>query len=195
MQDPKPMAIGLISAAESLKAFILGGRLTDGRSLAAPADYHEPQGLKRRRPTRAAAGKCSLVRWRASNSRRAHVVGLIHAQATPAGERDMNEPAPPLLVDRRAGHLLLSHPGHEFVDVATHQIELVLAVRIGRVKRDLCWRETEDEPAAPDVGVGEVEHITKERAVCVRIDAVDDRVCTYDHAGISWGRGRCEPAA
>ena len=50
---------------------------------------------------------------------------------------------------------------------------------------ELGRRQTEDQPAVPDVDVRQLEDVAKHRAVGLGVGAVDDRVCAVDH-----GRGR-----
>src|SRR5262245_30392237 len=136
--------------------------------------------------TRAAGQPPRVVMRRASNRRWTLVVGLVHAEATPARQRDFNQTPPRLLVNRRARHLILRHPGHERVKIVTQEKELVLAVGIGGVQGNFSWRQSEDEPAAAAVHVGQLQHVTEEHAIGLWIDAIDNRVCTDDHARTSY---------
>jgi len=68
------------------------------------------------------------------------------------------------------------------VNVVAHEVELVHVVRGGGVHSDLGGRQREDEPAVPGVCERVPENIAEERAVCLRVLAVDDDVRAVDHA-------------
>ena len=65
------------------------------------------------------------------------------------------------------------------LDVLAQQVELVIVLLLGRVKRKLRGRKREDEPTATRIHRVEPQHVSEERAVCVGIVAVDQNV----HAG------------
>jgi uncharacterized protein (UPF0548 family) len=68
------------------------------------------------------------------------------------------------------------------VDVVAHQEELVDVVLVGRMHRHLGWRQREDQPPVTRIDRLVLEHVAEERAVSVRILAVDDDVSAMNHA-------------
>src|ERR1700730_17201683 len=59
-----------------------------------------------------------VVQWRS-------VLRLVDAEFPPAWQRQPRDGSPPLLVDRRALHLLLLHLGDQRLDVVAHLEEFV----------------------------------------------------------------------
>ena len=74
----------------------------------------------------------------------------------------------------------------ERFDVVTHQIKLMLIVFIGWVDGDFGGRQSEDQPSLADVDVRQLKHVPQERAVGLRILAVNDGMGSGDHAGAYW---------
>src|SRR6266480_1397069 len=81
--------------------------------------------------------------------------------------RELDAPALQLL-DRRA-------------NVLGHQIQLVVGIPVSGVGRKLGGRKGEDQPPATRIDRGEIEHVAKERPVCLRIASENDRVNAADH--------------
>src|SRR5258708_22846635 len=79
----------------------------------------------------------------------------------------------------------LLEAGHELPDVVAHKVELVYVVLVRRMDGHLRGGQAEDEPAVSHVHAGELEHVAQEGPVGIRLSAVDDRVCSDDHGGLS----------
>ena len=71
--------------------------------------------------------------------------------------------------------------GDERVDVSAHQVQLMVLILLGRMDGKLRGRKSENQPAAANVDMRQFQNVAKERAVCVRILAVDNRVSAVDH--------------
>src|SRR5262249_20573414 len=69
----------------------------------------------------------------------------------------------------------------EGLDVVAHQVELMDIVLVGGMHGHLGWRQAEDQPATADIDVRQLEHVTQECAIRVRLGAVDDRMGTDNH--------------
>ena len=106
---------------------------------------------------------------------------LVHAQRSASWERDVDEPTPSLVVDCGAANVQLPHPDDKLFDISNHQVELVLSTRLGRMKRDLGWREAEDEPTATNIDVREAQDIAEERPIQLGVGTVDDGMGSHDH--------------
>ena len=51
--------------------------------------------------------------------------------------------------------------GHERIVIVAHEIELVHIVLLAGMHRYFSGRQAKDEPAIPDIDVGELEHLTQ----------------------------------
>jgi hypothetical protein len=69
---------------------------------------------------------------------------------------------------------MVRHVRSELPDTRDHKIELLLAVNLRRVKCDLCWGQSENEPTAAHIDIGEFQYIAKKCSIGLRINAVDD---------------------
>src|SRR5439155_26437820 len=67
------------------------------------------------------------------------------------------------------------------LDVVAHQVQLGLHLAVGRVYRDFCWRESEDQPPSSHIDVFEAQHVSDEGSVSSGVSAEDDRVAPADH--------------
>jgi hypothetical protein len=121
---------------------------------------------------------------------------LVDRQVGAARQADRGE-QPPALVAHRAGHLhalgaqLVEHP----LEVVAHQVQLVAGLFLGRVHGDLGRWQPEDQPAATRVDAREPERVPNEAAVRLRVAAVQQHVCTVDHASPKDGRIGCHSYA
>src|SRR6266567_8680524 len=106
---------------------------------------------------------------------------LVHAELAAARQPHHGQQTPASVVDGRARDPARHHLAHEGPDVVAQEIELVGAVHVRPVDRDLGRRQPEDEPAVPDVDVGQTEDLAQELAVRVGFLAVDDDVRAADH--------------
>jgi hypothetical protein len=106
------------------------------------------------------------------------MLGLIKSNLPATGENDRCQTAPTLFFDCTAVHFLLLQPLHGGFQVVTQEVQLVRVIYVGGMKRNLGWRQREDEPAMAGVYRRKFENITKESAVAFRILAVNDDVGT-----------------
>ena len=67
------------------------------------------------------------------------------------------------------------------VNVFAHQVQLVVGFPVGGMGGQLGRRKGEDQPSAPGIDRGEVEHLAKEGSVCFSIAGENDRVNADDH--------------
>src|SRR5262245_46101235 len=114
---------------------------TDGRPPVSPTDGGGRR-LGRPAPGRRPVSSTALLGG--GRGRRTLVERLVHAQRSTSWKRDVDDPTPSFVVDRCARNAQLSHLAHELLDISDHQVELVLSTRLGRMKRDLSWREAKD---------------------------------------------------
>src|SRR6185503_16966681 len=104
------------------------------------------------------------------------VFRLVHADLPAAGQREIHEAAPSLLLERAGPDLPCLHHIDECLHVVHEEIELVPAVLFGRMDGHLGCGQAEDEPSPTGVHVRQSEDVAQERTVSLRIGAVDDRV-------------------
>jgi hypothetical protein len=95
-----------------------------------------------------------------------------------AGEFDLGALPPSQPLNRAAGNALLFHVRYEPLDVCAYQIKLMQVVLPGWMNSQFGRRECKDQPTIADIYVREIEMVTKEGPVSIRVLAVDDRVCT-----------------
>src|SRR5439155_22437215 len=97
----------------------------------------------RRAPCRPSSSRSTELRERRSMHR--IVQHLLDAAWEDERRRD-----PEALVERLAADLeaLRAQLGDRLVEVVAHERELVLRLALGRMNRELCGREREDQPAA-----------------------------------------------
>src|SRR5262245_55881150 len=138
MSDSRRLTDRALSCAPPVKGNDTpGGRPANRPPSGRPLTGGPSQAERRRRVS------CSAALG-GGRGRRTLVERLVHAQRSTSWKRDVDEPTPWLVVDRCAGNAQLSHLAHELLDIPDHQVELVLSTRLGRMKRDLSWREAKD---------------------------------------------------
>src|SRR5262245_11304208 len=150
------------------------GTMRPDARLAAPPRYFSPPSRsgsspRFRPPSRLRPGRPSLAGGlsRAPRGRlgglggrpragrlRASVPWLVDAELAAAGQPQLRQHAPALILGRLADHTVRTHPPDEGLDVVAHEVELVHVVLVGRVHGDLRRRQPEDEPALTHVHVG-----------------------------------------
>src|SRR5262249_14564649 len=106
---------------------------------------------------------------------------LIDTQLSAAGKSDLREQAPTQVLNRAGCNALLFQLLDEGLDIVAHEIKLMNVVLLRGMYCNLCWRQSEDQPAASNIDVRKMQHIAQECAVRLRIRAVNDRVSTRDH--------------
>jgi MFS family permease len=113
------------------------------------------------------------------------VPGLIDRKLRAVRQADGRE-QPPALIGDVPGHFdsLASQLGQGGLDVVTHEIELVMALTLGWMNRELSRRQSEDEPAASRVCRWHTEHVSEERADLLGLFREDDRMDSGDHGAI-----------
>src|SRR6266481_5055059 len=89
------------------------------------------------------------------------VSGLIHAKPATARKRYEREEAIPLLLNRLADDLMLSHLGDECMHVVAQQVELVHVILFPRMHSNLGRRQTEDQPTVANIYICELQHIAQ----------------------------------
>ena len=109
---------------------------------------------------------------------------FVDTQPASAGQGELDQTAPPHVLDLAAGDAAVGHVGDQRVDVVAHQVDLVPAVVLGRMHGDLRRRETEDEPAVADVDVGQLDDVPEKGPIGVGVRAEDHCVGTVDHLGL-----------
>ena len=82
-------------------------------------------------------------------SRRSGVAGLVQRQLATPRNRERRQPTPRLVANRTSelDAVLLQLLDGRF-DVVAHQIELIAAVILGRIGRELGGRQSEDQPSS-----------------------------------------------
>src|SRR5207237_5732943 len=110
------------------------------------------------------------------------MLGLVQPNACAAGQGDPGDASPALLIEWPGdGDLSPLQFLCRRLDVLAQQVELVIALLLGRVDRKLCGRECEDEPTAARIHGVKPEYVSKERAVRLGIVAVDQNVRARNH--------------
>src|SRR5215207_6339218 len=133
------------------------------------------------------------VVWRALQRLRelfewAWVPGFVQADLAGAGDPEVRDPAPALVLDRRYELDALALEFRDGVlDVMAHEEQGVMpgpaAPAGARVYRDLTRRQGEEQPALAGIDPLEAEHVVKELPSSLGILGEDDRVCSGDHGG------------
>ena len=113
--------------------------------------------------------------------RRSRVTRLIDTQLAAAGQRNLRQHAPALILRLTAGDAAIHHIGDERLDVVAHEVDLMHVVLSGRVYSHLGWRQPEDEPSVTDIDAGKLEDVTQESAVRFRVGTINDRVRADNH--------------
>jgi hypothetical protein len=111
------------------------------------------------------------------------VTWLIEADFTASRESDLGDRPPPRVLDVGARDTLRSQPLHLGVEITAHEVQL-RPVRLGGMDRDLGRRQAEDQPTFARISEIEAKHLAEKSAIGVGIAAVQDDVCTEDHARI-----------
>jgi hypothetical protein len=112
--------------------------------------------------------------------------GLIHTKFSTAGEPNLRTLSPAQGLDRAACNVFLLHGCQKYIDVFTGQVDFVNIVLSRRMNRQLCGRESEDEPAITDVYMRKPEYVSQEGAVGLRFLAIDDGVGAGNHCHIGF---------
>src|SRR4051812_12146714 len=81
-------------------------------------------------------------------AQRRRVLRLIDTQLSAPRQREPRDRPPPLLIDRRARHILRLHFGDERLNVVAHEKQLVRVVLVGGVHRELRRRQRKNQPAS-----------------------------------------------
>jgi hypothetical protein len=133
----------------------------------------------------------------ASGSRGRRVPGLIDRKLRAVWQADCRK-EPPTLIGDISCHLDALAPqfGEGGLDVITHEVELVPALAVSWMNRELGRGQSEDEPASSRVCRRHAEHAGEERADLLSFRGEDDCMHTSDHAAILAARsGSPTPAA
>jgi hypothetical protein len=81
-------------------------------------------------------------------------------------------------------HSSVGQIGERALDVVAGEIELVSRLAVSGMDGDLGRREREDQPPFAGIDAGEPEGVAKESSIRLRIAAVEDEVCTFDHGSL-----------
>jgi hypothetical protein len=116
------------------------------------------------------------------------VPGFVQTDLAGAGDLEVRDPAPALVLDRRYELDALALEFRDGVlDVMAHEEQGVMpgsaAPAGARVDRDLTRRQGEDQPALAGIDPLEAQHVVKELPSSLGILGEDDRVCSGDHGG------------
>src|SRR5688572_27319484 len=109
------------------------------------------------------------------------VARLVDVDLPAARQRHLGHETPSLVLHCRARDFALRHLPEKCPDVLAGEEELVRAVAVAVVHRNLRRRQPEDEIAAV-VDVGQLEHITQQRVIRLRVGARHDDMGAVDHA-------------
>jgi hypothetical protein len=91
------------------------------------------------------------------------VLGFIEAELTAVGHLDRCDESPPFVADGTAElDSFALELGDRRVDVIAHEVELVMAVVVGRMRGQFGGWQSEDEPAVAGVDRREFEDVTDE---------------------------------
>ena len=71
------------------------------------------------------------------------------------------------------------------MDVVTHEVELVVAILVRGMGCELSGRQSEDQPALAGIDERQLEHVSEERAILLRIRREDHCVDSRDHVRTS----------
>ena len=113
------------------------------------------------------------------------VAWLVDRQFGAARQLNRGEQSPALVADWVGdGDAPTGQVGQRLLDVVAYQVELVLARPVCRVHGDLGGRQLEDQPTAASVDSCKSEHVTDEDPVSLRVGAVENDVCSIDHASL-----------
>src|SRR6266513_5443609 len=132
--------------------------------------------------TSAARATSSPANLRCCHWLRTGVPRLIHTELSPSRQGELRKQAPSLIAHRPAFNPPLLHRTHKRVNVFAHEVELMQFSLLRRMHGNLGWRQSENQPAIPDIHVWELQDISKERTIRCRVGAVDDCMCAIDHA-------------
>ena len=114
--------------------------------------------------------------------------GFVQTDLAGAGDLEVCDPAPALVLYRRYEHNPLALEfGDGVLDVMAHEEQGVMpgpaAPAGARVDRDLTRRQGEDQPAVAGIDPLEAQHVAKELPSSLGILREDDRVGAGDHGG------------
>jgi hypothetical protein len=116
------------------------------------------------------------------------VPGFVQTDLAGAGDLEVRDPAPALILDRRYELDALALEFRDGVlDVMTHEEQGVMPGRAApagaRVDGDLARRQGEDQPALSGIDPFEAQHVVNELPSSLGVLGEDDRVCAGDHGG------------
>ncbi len=110
---------------------------------------------------------------------------LVDRQLRATWQLNRGEQSPALVGNRVGdGDASGGQVRQRLLEVVTHQVELVLARPVCRMHGDLGWRQLEDQPTTASVDPCKSEHVTDEDPVSLRVGAVENDVCSVDHASL-----------
>src|SRR5215470_3733190 len=115
------------------------------------------------------------------DSERGRVLRLVETDLAPAWKLDFGNRTPSGFLHIRTVDAFLSERRHLGFQIFAHEIEFVYVVLIGRMKRGLCRRHREDQPAVAGVHGRESKDVPKKGAVSFRILAIDDHMSAIYH--------------
>src|SRR5262245_36914398 len=139
--------------------------------------------------TRSVATRSVATRSVTARSRpqRRRVFRLVDTHVATAREADGRDGTPGLLVDRRALDALPLHVGNERFHVVTHEEQLVRAVLVGGMHRELRRWQPENQPAVSGIDGVVLQHVTEKGLIGLGVTAVDDDMGPDDHAPLRSG--------
>ena len=108
------------------------------------------------------------------------VLRLVDADRTASWKLELRHRSPASFLNLGTVNARLRKPLHLTGEVIAHEVQLRPG-SVGRVYRELRWRQIENQPAATRIDVVEAERVGKERAIGVCVAAEDDDVRTEDH--------------
>ena len=110
------------------------------------------------------------------------MLGLVQPELAAAGQPDRAHETEPLVRDRtRDIGSTRAQLGDRRVDVVAHEVELVPAVFVRGMGRQLGRRQAEDQPATAGVHGRELEHVSEEPAIRIRVSREEHCMRAGDH--------------
>ena len=106
---------------------------------------------------------------------------LIKADLASTWKPYLRNRPPSFFVNCRALNALLRERSQFRLQIATHQIELVAAILIGRVECGLCRWQREDQPAATRIHGGKPKHVAKKCTISLGVFTVNNDVSARNH--------------
>src|SRR5262245_30219050 len=106
---------------------------------------------------------------------------LVETHLAPTWKLDFGNRTPSGFLHIRAADAFRGEGCHLGLQIFAHEVEFVYVISLGRMKRRLCRRHREDQPAVAGVDGGKSEDIPKKGAISFRVLAVDDHMSAIDH--------------